>query len=103
MIISGAGRTSATAAVRTGRNDDTPTSGTALVPVIAAVERAPVSRSVARHDAFFIAQLIAMAQHSPQTRVLRRADPQVARDAYHSTTSQKQAAAQTQPRFMRVA
>ena len=103
MIIAATGRISVNAdAVR---DDDSATisAGTALVPIIAPVERPPVSRSMARHDAFFVTQLIAMAQHSPQTRVLRRAAPQVAQAAYHSTNEQNQGSAQTGSRLLRVA
>ena len=103
MIIAGTGRISVSAdAVR---DDDiaTRSAGTALVPIIAPVERPSVSRSMTRHDAFFITQLIAMAQHSPQTRVLRRAAPQVAHAAYHSTSEQNQSSAQAGPQLLRVA
>ena len=103
MIIAATGRISVNAdAVR---DDDSATisAGTALVPIIAPVERPPVSRFMARHDAFFVTQLIAMAQHSPQTRVLRRAAPQVAQAAYHSTNEQNQGSAQTGSRLLRVA
>ena len=103
MIIAGTGRISVNAdAVRDG-DITTRSAGTALVPIIAPVERPPVSRFMARHDAFFVTQLIAMAQHSPQTRVLRRAAPQVAQAAYHSTNEQNQGSAQTGPRLLRVA
>lgn len=103
-MIAGTGRISAIAA-NAVRDDNvaTQSAGTALVPVIAPVERPPVSRSVARHDALFITQLIAMAQHSPQTRVLRRAAPQVAQAAYHSTRDHNQDSPQTNPpRLLRV-
>jgi hypothetical protein len=46
--------------------------------------------------------LIAIAQHSPQTRVLRRAAPQVAHAAYHSTSERDPGRAQTGPRLLRV-
>ncbi|MBS0528045.1 MAG: hypothetical protein JSS22_01460 [Proteobacteria bacterium] len=76
--------------------------------VMPAVVRPPLVRSIssqdlARPDAFFVAQLIAMAQHSPQTRMLRRADPQIASDAYHSTTIQNGTVAVAAPRVLRVA
>lgn len=94
---------SITAAVRAGRDRDTPPkASTALVPIIAATKHAPVARSLARHDAFFVAQLIAMAHYSPQTRALRRADPQVAHAAY-STTVQNENIAQATPRVLRIA
>jgi hypothetical protein len=47
--------------------------------------------------------LIAGAQHSPQTRPLRRAMPQDAGAAYRSTTIQNRAAAQRAPRTLLVA
>ncbi|ABA03766.1 hypothetical protein Nwi_0499 [Nitrobacter winogradskyi Nb-255] len=56
----------------------------------------------ARHDVFFIAQLIAIAEHCPQTRIFRRASPQVAQAAYHSTGERKQVGARTGPRLLRV-
>jgi hypothetical protein len=105
MMISGTGRVPAAAAVCARQHHDTPTPaiGTALVPVIPAIERAPISRSIPRPDAFFVAQLIAMAQHSPQTRVLRRATPEDARATYHSTTVQNENVAQAAPRVLRIA
>jgi hypothetical protein len=102
MKIAETGRIAAIAA--DARDDDIATrpAGATPVSVIAPVERPPVSRSMARHDAFFVTQLIAMAQHSPQTRVLRRATPQVAQAAYHSTGEQNQGNAQTSLRLLRV-
>jgi hypothetical protein len=76
--------------------------GVAEVSVIAPIEHPPVSRATARHDASFVTQLIATAQHSPQTRVLRRAEPAVARAAYLSTNEQNQGNAQAAPRLLRV-
>ncbi|MEH6951525.1 hypothetical protein V4R08_09285 [Nitrobacter sp. NHB1] len=103
MTIAGAGRIAAIAANAARdngvarRSDDT-----APVSVIAPVERPPVWRSAPRHDALFVTQLIAMAQHSPQTRVLRRAAPQVAHAAYHSASERNPGSAQTSPRLLRV-
>jgi hypothetical protein len=103
MTIAGTGRTPSIAAYA-ARDDGVATrsAGTAPVSVIAPVERPPVWRSAARHDALFVTQLIAMAQHSPQTRVLRRAAPQVAHAAYHSTSDRNQGSVQTGPRTLRV-
>lgn len=103
MVIAGTGRISAIAAVAT-RDDDIATgpAGAALVPLVAPVERPVVSRSTARHDAVFITQLIAMAQHGPQTRVVGRAEPQVADAAYRSTIQRNQGSAQASPRTLRV-
>jgi hypothetical protein len=89
----------------TDRRDDdiaTKPGGVAPASAIVPVERPPVSRVIARHDAFFVTQLIAMAQRSPQTRVLRRAEPQAAHAAYHSTSGQKRDGAQTAARLLRV-
>lgn len=54
---------------------------TALVPVVPSVSRARVpGRTLSRAD--FVTQLIATAEHAPQTRVLRRASPADAQMAY---------------------
>lgn len=108
MKIAGAGQISVIAsAIPTGvvRDDDTEATGpgTALVAVGQAPACRPVSRHAPRHDAFFVAQLIAVAQHSPQTRPLRRATPQDARAAYRSAEVQNRAAAQAAPRTSLVA
>jgi hypothetical protein len=86
------------------RDDDVATKpgGAAPAFAIVPVERPPVSRVMARHDAFFVTQLIAMAQRSPETRVLRYAEPRVAHAAYQSTRGQKRDGAQTAPRLLRV-
>jgi hypothetical protein len=108
MKIAGAGQISVIAsAIPTGvvRDDATQTTapGTALVAVGPAPECRPPVRRIPRHDAFFVAQLIAVAQHSPQTRPLRRATPQDAGNAYRSAIVQNRAAAQAAPRTSRVA
>lgn len=54
-------------------------SSRALVATVTAVERANV---VVRPAAPFVAQLIATVTDSPQTRVLRRAEPSDAANAY---------------------
>jgi hypothetical protein len=102
MKIAETGRIAAIAA--DARDDDIATRPVGATPpsVIAPVERPPVSRSMARHDAFFVTQLLAMAQRGPQTRVLRRDAPQVARAAYNSTSKQTQGNAQTGSRLLRV-
>ena len=52
----------------------------ALVPVVAALRRpAPITHGLTRPDASFVTHLIAMAEHSPQTRTLRRAAPELTR------------------------
>jgi hypothetical protein len=57
----------------------------ALVPVIATPPRlAPVAQGLARPDPSFVTHLIAMAELSPQTRLLRRAAPADVQAAYRS-------------------
>jgi hypothetical protein len=63
----------------------------ALVPVVTA-RRRPVSTAhgPTRPDAPFVAHLIAMAELSPQTRMLRRAAPAYVQAAYRSVANQNQ-------------
>ncbi len=61
-----------------------PVSTHALVPLERA-ERISVLRS-ARPEASFVAHLIAMADHAPQTRISRRATPAAARAMYDRAT-----------------
>jgi hypothetical protein len=64
------------------------TSG-ALVPVVATPWRpAPAVQGLTRPDPSFVAHLIAMAEMSPQTRLLRRAAPQDVQAAYRSVANQ---------------
>jgi hypothetical protein len=64
----------------------------ALVPLVAAPQRlAPTSRGLTRPDPTFVTHLIAMAQMSPQTRVLRRAEPQDVQAAYRAVANQNRA------------
>jgi hypothetical protein len=63
----------------------------ALVPVVAALRRpAPIAHGLTRPNASFVTHLIAMAEHSPQTRILRRAAPEHAQAAYRSVANQNQ-------------
>jgi hypothetical protein len=63
----------------------------ALVPVVAAPKRPePMTYRLTRPDASFVTHLIATAQHSPQTRILRRAEPQHVQAAYRSAANQNQ-------------
>jgi hypothetical protein len=63
----------------------------ALVPVTAALRRpSPIAHGPARPDASFVTHLIATAEHSPQTRMLRRAAPELAEAAYRSVANQNQ-------------
>jgi hypothetical protein len=63
----------------------------ALVPVTAPPRAAPIAHGLTRPDASFVTHLIAMAEHSPQTRMLRRAAPEHAQAAYRSVANQNQA------------
>jgi hypothetical protein len=61
----------------------------ALVPVVATPRRlAPVAQGLTRPDPSFVAHLIAMAEQSPQTRLLRRAAPEDVQAAYRSVANQ---------------
>ncbi|MEH2473872.1 hypothetical protein V1281_004943 [Nitrobacteraceae bacterium AZCC 2161] len=65
--------------------------GVALVPVAPPLRAAPVSSSLSRPDPSFIAHLIAMAEQSPQTRVLRRAEIADVEAAYRAVGNQNAA------------
>jgi hypothetical protein len=61
----------------------------ALVPIFATPRRlAPVVQSLTRPDPSFVAHLIATAEMSPQTRLLRRAAPEDVQAAYRSVANQ---------------
>lgn len=61
----------------------------ALVPIVATPLRlAPAAQGLTRPDACFVAHLIAMAELSPQTRLLRRAAPKAVQAAYRSVADQ---------------
>jgi hypothetical protein len=63
----------------------------ALVPVVATPGRfTPVAQGLTRPDPCFVTHLIAMAEMSPQTRLLRRAAPEHAQAAYRSVANQNQ-------------
>lgn len=104
MTIAGTGQISGIAANAARRDHDRAikSPGSNPISAVAPVEHRPVPRAATRHDAFFVAQLIAIAEHSPQTRLFRRASPQIAQAAYHSTDERNQAGAQTGPRLLRV-
>jgi hypothetical protein len=57
----------------------------ALVPLAPAKPATPASLHLNRPDPSFVAHLIAMAQHDPQTRILRRAATADVQAAYRST------------------
>jgi len=64
----------------------------ALVPVVAAPRKlAPIAHGLTRPDPSFVTHLIAMAEHSPQTRLLRRATPEDVQAAYRSVANQNRA------------
>jgi hypothetical protein len=61
----------------------------ALVPVAAVpLRREPNAYGLTRPDPSFVTHLIAMAQSSPQTRMLRRATPKDVQAAYQSVANQ---------------
>jgi hypothetical protein len=61
----------------------------ALVPVGAAPRRlALLAQGLTRPDPSFVTHLIAMAELSPQTRLLRRAAPEDVQAAYRSVANQ---------------
>jgi hypothetical protein len=74
-------------------SDETPPC-MALVPVVPGLNRASVpGRPLSRAD--FVTQLIATAQHAPQTCVLRRASPADAQVAYGAKRHQASAGLRT--------
>jgi hypothetical protein len=77
--------------VNAGAQEVSKVASVALVSVAAAPQRlAPTSHGLTRPDPSFVTHLIAMAQMSPQTRILRRAEPQDAQAAYRSVANQNQ-------------
>jgi hypothetical protein len=62
----------------------------ALVPVVATPQRLAPAQGLTRPDPSFVAHLIAMAEQSPQTRLLRRAAPEDVQAAYRSVANQNQ-------------
>jgi hypothetical protein len=61
----------------------------ALVPLVTAPQRlAPIAHGLTRPDPSFVTHLIAMAELSPQTRILRRATPEDVQAAYRSVANQ---------------
>lgn len=76
----------------------------ALVPVIATPPRlAPVTQGLARPDPSFVTHLIAMAELSPQTRLLRRAAPADAQAAYLSVAGQNRTVTRPGERMLQIA
>ncbi|MCK7472938.1 MAG: hypothetical protein MZV49_04520 [Rhodopseudomonas palustris] len=66
---------------------DPAAAGTDLITLQASCSEQPRLRVLPRPDAPFLTHLIATAQHSPQTRSLRRASSADADAAYRSTAS----------------
>jgi hypothetical protein len=68
---------------------DAPKASVALVPVVATPRRLePVAQGLTRPDPSFVTHLIAMAEMSPQTRMLRRAAPEDVQATYRSVANQ---------------
>ncbi len=74
--------------VETGGAAEPALACTALVPVTQPVHAPPAPERLMRPDASFVTQLIATAEHEPQTCALRRATPTVAQAAYGSASNQ---------------
>jgi hypothetical protein len=75
----------------------------ALVPRGAMTARPASAHGLTRPDPRFVTQLIAMAELSPQTRLLRRATPETAQAAYRSAASQDHVPAASGIRMRQVA
>jgi hypothetical protein len=76
----------------------------ALVPVVAAPRRlAPVAQGLGRPDPSFVTHLIAMAELSPQTRLLRRAAPADVQAAYRFVANQNRTVARPGVRIWQIA
>jgi len=71
-------------------NETPVVSGTALTLMRPTAEPVRPIRMLPRPNASFVTQLIATAEHSPQTRTLRRASSADALAAYHSTAHRSQ-------------
>jgi hypothetical protein len=76
----------------------------ALVPVVATPRRlAAVTQGLTRPDPCFVAHLIAMAEMSPQTRLLRRAAPEDVQAVYRSAANQTRTATPPGVRMRQIA
>jgi hypothetical protein len=85
MAISGVSRVT----TQSANDPHAKAAGVALVPVVATPRRlAPVAQGLTRPDPSFVTHLIAMAEMSPQTRMLRRAAPEDVQAAYRSVANQ---------------
>jgi hypothetical protein len=93
MPIAKINQATAVAPHQTPRAGDAPAKVTsvALVPVVTAPRRpVPAAHGLTRPDPSFVAHLIAMAELSPQTRMLRRAAPADVQAAYRSVANQNE-------------
>jgi hypothetical protein len=90
MSIANASRITAPPAPMTRRAGDLAAKAPsmALVALAPAVQTMPASRHLNRPDPSFVTHLIAMAQQSPQTRVLRRAATADVEAAYRAVANQ---------------
>jgi hypothetical protein len=95
MSISSASSTTPAKSMMRRRAGDVIAPCTALVPLTPAMARPEAPQILSRPDPSFVAHLIATAQQSPQTRVLRRAATPDVMDAYRSVANQNQPAAPT--------
>jgi hypothetical protein len=76
----------------------------ALVPLVPPLYRTSVtSERLSRPDPSFVTHLIAMAEQSPQTRLLRRATPKDVEAAYRSVANQNQTPTQPGVRMRQIA
>jgi hypothetical protein len=76
----------------------------ALVPVVAAPRRLTLAApGLTRPDPSFVTHLIAMAEQSPQTRMLRRAAPADVQAAYRSVANQNRTVAPPGVRMRQIA
>src|ERR1700676_3319262 len=95
MSIARVSRIAATSAPMARRAGDFPAAkapSTALVPLEPAVQASPASLRLNRADPSFVTHLIAMAELSPQTRILRRAATADVQAAYRSVANQNEMA-----------
>src|SRR5258708_35446346 len=90
--------------VTTQSAGDTPAQASvALVPVVTTPRRLAVAQGLTRPDPCFVTHLIAMAEMSPQTRLLRRAAPEDVQAAYRSVANQNRIATPPGVRMRQIA
>ena len=86
--------------IEDGVFEDVETQCVALVPVTKAVYRAR-ELALTRPNANFVTQLMATAEHVPQTRALRRAAPADALSAYRAFEHRIKGAGTTTPHMIK--